>query len=147
MNIIAIILLLCMVGISTYIAKRFPESISEIAYIFPKWLFTILIMCLAMLVTPGILSVLSINYQWLGFLVIFGLWCVASSPYYKTEYIKLHYFGAILCFISAICIIILTKPLYLTIWLLYPLCLFKKTRRWWLMIAECLCFLMLMMII
>ena len=147
MNIAATILLLCMIGVATYIAKRFPDSISEIAYIFPKWLFTILIGILAILVTPGIIAIVSINYQWLAFLVIAGLWCVASSPYYKTEEIKLHYFGAILCFVSALAIIIMTKPIYLIIWVLYPLCLFKKTRKWWLMIAECICFLELMLLI
>lgn len=147
MVIVATILLFGMLIISTYVNKKIPESISEIAYIFPKWLFSILIMFLGILIMPPILSVINVHFQWLVFFIVAGLWCVASSPFYKSENIFMHYGGAILCFISALAIIVLLNPKILFIWLIYPLCLIKKIRKWWLMIAECLCFLSLMFVL
>jgi len=139
----AAIILFLLIGISCYKLKNVPQSISETAYIVPNWLFTTVIMCLGITVLPCVMGALTVNCEWLGFFMIFGLWCVASSPYYRTEQRKLHYIGAVICFLSAMAISIAIKPLTLLIWIVYPLCLFKKTRKWWLMVAECLCFLQL----
>ena len=147
MALAALILLTCLIVFSTFKTRKLPESISETAYIIPRWLFTILMMVFGLLVMPGIISVVGIGYEWLSILVVFGLWCVAASPYYKTEQVKMHYIGAAICFASALFVIILVNPLLLLIWLLYPLCLLRKTRKWWLMVAECLCFLELIWLI
>ena len=144
---LGIILLLFMVGYSVIKANRIPQSISETAYIVPKWVFTVGIMLIGITFMPYIIMLLSVKYEWLAFLFILGLWCVAASPYYKTEQVKLHYIGAVVCFLNIMAITFLIKPLCLLIWVIYPLCMFKKIRNWWLMIAECLCFLQLIIAI
>lgn len=141
MLIIASIILISMILISSLMNKKIPYSISEIAYIFPKWLFTILILGLCILVMPNTLDALNDNYKFIAFFIMFGLWCVAASPYYKTDKSFFHYMGAIICFISMLCVIISINPLYLLCWVIYPICLIKPLRPWWLMIAECICFL------
>ena len=141
------IILILLIIYSTYMNNGLPESISDISYIIPKWLFTILIMLMGVLLMPQILLLIGIKYEWLVFMMILGLWCVSSSPYYKTEEIELHYFGAILCFISILTISFLIKPISLVVWVFYPLCLIKSIKKWWVMFGEMLCFLTLMLAI
>ena len=139
--ILAAILLIGMMGLAIYKTRQIPESISEISYIIPKWLFCAGIMLIGMLLMPNIAVIFGVKYAWLGFLIGTGLWCVAVSPYYKTEYSWLHYSGAVLCFLSALGLIVISNPWYLLLWLVYPVFLIKKIRKWWLLGAECLCFL------
>ena len=68
--------------------------------------------------------------------MVVGMACVASSPYYKTESIRLHYIGAAVCFVFAQAVVGIVRPLYLLLWVIYPLTLIGKMRTWWVMTAE-----------
>ena len=136
MTYIAIILVIGMICWSWIQTKSIPDSISAVSYIIPKWLFSTLSMLVGILLMPSLMELLEVEYQWVGFLMVVGLACVAASPYYKTEQTKLHYAGAILCFIFAQIVIGITKPWLLVIWMLYPLLLLKQLRKWWILSAE-----------
>ena len=73
------------------------DSVSEVAYILPKWAFTAWMALVGMLLMPGLMESLPESRQWLGFLAVVGALCVAASPYYKTESRVLHYGGGAFC--------------------------------------------------
>lgn len=87
-----------------------PDSVSEVAYIFPKWVFTVWIAFVAMLLMPKLMASLPEDRQWLGFLVAASAFCVAASPYYKTENKVLHYGGGVLCAIIALMVVTILHP-------------------------------------
>lgn len=128
----------------TCIQDGVPESISEISYIVPKWVFSVWAMLVGICLMPPLMDALSPSWQWLGFLMVVGMACVASSPYYKTESVKLHYIGAAVCFVFALLIIGMVKPWALLLWLVYPITLFGKMKKYWVMTAELICFMELL---
>ena len=110
------------------------ESVSERAYVIPKWAFTVWIAVVGGLLMPDLMEHLSENWQWAGFLCVVGLLCVAASPYYRTEAKSLHLFGSWMCGCIATAITFATCWAYLTTWILYPLCLLitgRKTYTFW----------------
>jgi len=112
------------------------ESVSEIAYVIPKWAFTLWIVAVGGLLMPDLMEHLSENWQWTGFLCVVGLFCVAASPYYKTESKVLHFFGGWMCGCFATAITAATCWPVLFVWLCYPLCLLIAGRRFYTFWAE-----------
>ena len=96
------------------------DSVSEVAYILPKWAFTAWMAIVGMLLMPGLMESLPENRQWLGFLAVVGALCVAASPYYKTESRVLHYGGGAFCAILSTVIVAMLQPLLLLAWVLIP---------------------------
>ena len=94
-----------------------PESVSEIAYIIPHWAFSMWIVCVGILVMPAMMEHLTENWQWVGFLSVVGLCCVAASAYYKTESKVLHYVGGCLCALCATIVTAIINPWLLLAWL------------------------------
>lgn len=139
MTFLAALLIISVTGCSCVLSKGVPDSLSSIAYIIPKWLFSTWIMVTGMMLMPALMDVLSPCYQWMGFLMVVGLSCVAASPYYRTEQVRLHYIGAVLCFIFAMLVVWMTRPVLLWLWLAYPILLMPRTRMWLVMSAEWIC--------
>ena len=145
MTYITAILTIGMVYVASIKNGGVPDSISAIAYIVPKWVFSIWAMLVGMSLMPPLMDALSPNWRWLGFLMVVGLACVASSPYYKTESVKLHYIGAAVCFVFAQAVVSITCPLCLLLWVVYPLAFIGKMRDWWVMTAEIICMVELLL--
>ena len=96
------------------------DSVSEVAYILPKWAFTVWMAIVGVLLMPGLMESLSENRQWLGSLAVVGALCVAASPYYKTESRVLHYGGGAFCAILSTVIVAMLQPWLLLAWVLIP---------------------------
>lgn len=128
MGIAAYILALAVVVCATIKKGSLPESISEIAYIIPHWAFSIWIAFVGILVMPGMMEHLDENWQWVGFLSVMGLLCVAASAYYKTESKILHYVGGCLCAICATIVTTIIEPCLLLAWIIYPA--FARSKSW-----------------
>lgn len=119
MVILSFILTILVLAYATYKKKSILNSISEIAYIIPSWVFTIWLSFIGILLMPSLMTILSANLQWLGFLMIFGLFIVAASPYYRTESKILHYIGGTLSIVCATAITAILKPILLIMWTLF----------------------------
>ena len=96
------------------------DSVSEVAYILPKWAFTAWMALVGVLLMPGLMESLPESRQWLGFLAVVGSLCVAASPYYKTESRVLHYGGGAFCAILSTVIVAMLQPWLLLAWVLIP---------------------------
>lgn len=144
MGIAAFILALAVVVYAVVKKGSLPESISEIAYIIPHWGFTVWIACVGILVMPGMMEHLDENWQWVGFMSVVGLFCVAASSYYKTESKILHYVGGCLCAICATIVTYIIKPYCLLLWMIYPALTRNKS---WLFWGEVLVFTLLVIAI
>ena len=133
---IGMIMVMGALGYATWKMGEMPSSLSEVSYIIPHWLFSVGMMLVGILYMPPLMDILSPNKTWLGFLMVLGIALVASSPYYKTESVKLHYIGAGVCFAFSQIVVAVANPLLLMMWLIYPMILVKETRRLWLVAAE-----------
>ena len=127
-----------------WLKNSLPDSLSSFAYVVPKWLFSIWVMLVGISLMPPLMS--TIHFQWIGFIMVLGLTCVAASPYYREEYKILHYSGAVLCFLAALVSVALTDPNWLLIWVVYPLLVLWKP-KYWVLIAEYICFLNVILIL
>lgn len=96
------------------------DSVSETAYILPKWAFTAWMALVGMMLMPGLMESLPESCRWLGFLAVVGALCVAASPYYKTESRVLHYGGGAFCAILSTVIVAMLQPWLLLAWVLIP---------------------------
>lgn len=130
------IMVMVVLGYATWKMGEIPESLSEVSYIVPHWLFSVGMMLVGILYMPPLMDILSPNKTWLGFLMVVGIAIVASSPYYKTESIRMHYIGAAVCFAFSQIVVAVASPLMLMMWLIYPMFLVKETRRLWLVAGE-----------
>lgn len=128
MGIAAFILAIAVVVYASIKKGSVPESISEIAYIIPHWAFSMWIAFVGILVMPSMMEHLDENWQWVGFMSVVGLFCVAASAYYKTESKILHYVGGCLCAICATIVTVIINPVYLLGWMIYPA--FAKNKSW-----------------
>ena len=115
----AITLMIIGVGHATCKKGGVLDSISEMAYIIPHWAFSSWTALMGILLMPDIMEHLPENRQWIGFLCIVGLCCVAASSYYKTEAKLLHYVGGWICGICATYIVAANCWECLLCWLLY----------------------------
>ena len=83
------------------------------------------------LLMPDMMEHLPDGLQFIGFLSVVGLLCVAASSYYRTEAAPLHYVGGILCALCATVVTAIINPLLLLGWLLYLIeMLIAKWRNW-----------------
>lgn len=93
-----------------------PDSVSEIAYIIPHWAFSSWIVLVGMLLMPDLMEHLPDGLQFIGFLSVVGLFCVAASSYYRTEAAPLHYIGGVLCALCATIVTAIIAPVLLLTW-------------------------------
>ena len=128
---IALLAAAMVVTIATIKKKGVPDSVSEIAYIIPHWAFSSWIAVVGVLLMPDMMEHLPDGLQFIGFLSVVGLLCVAASSYYRTEAAPLHYVGGILCALCATVVTAIINPLLLLGWLLYLIeMLIAKWRNW-----------------
>ena len=128
---IALLVAAMVVTIATIKKKGVPDSVSEIAYIIPHWAFSSWIAVVGVLLMPDMMEHLPDGLQFIGFLSVVGLLCVAASSYYRTEAAPLHYVGGILCALCATVVTAIINPLLLLGWLLYLIeMLIAKWRNW-----------------
>lgn len=131
MGIVAFIVGVAVAVYATIKNNGLPESVSEIAYIIPHWAFTVWIAAIGFLVMPGMMDSINENWQWIGFLSVAGLMCVAASAYYKTESKILHYIGGCLCALCATVATAIIEPYLLLGWIVYPAVVFTKSWLFW----------------
>lgn len=112
---------LAIVGIGHAICKKggMIDSVSEVAYIIPHWAFSSWIALTGILLMPDMMEHLPENWQWMGFMCIVGLCCVAASSYYKTEAKVLHFVGGWMCALFAMMIVSFNCWPLLLCWLAY----------------------------
>ena len=128
---IALLVAAMVVTIATIKKKGVPDSVSEIAYIIPHWAFSSWIAVVGVLLMPDMMEHLPDGLQFIGFLSVVGLLCVAASSYYRTVAAPLHYVGGILCALCATVVTAIINPLLLLGWLLYLIeMLIAKWRNW-----------------
>ena len=96
------------------------DSVSEVAYILPKWAFTVWMAIVGMLLMPGLMEKLPDNWRFLGFLAVACSFGVASTPWYKTEDGTLHYVGGGLCAVLSLVVVAMLRPWLLLAWLSVP---------------------------
>ena len=114
------------------------DSVSEIAYIVPKWVFSLWMMLTGMTLMPSLMDALPDHNRFVGFLAVSGLACVAATPYYKEEHKALHYVGGSLCALCSTVVAWILCPWLLALWLVYA-CVWPKELFW----AETLVYLIL----
>lgn len=115
-----------------------PDSLSHIAYIVPKWVFSLWMMLTGMTLMPSLMDALPDHQRFVGFLAVSGLACVAATPYYKEEHKTLHYAGGFLCALCSIVVAWMLCPWLLVSWLVYA-CVWPKELFW----AEALVYVIL----
>ena len=133
---VGMVMIMVVLGYAAWKIGEIPESLSEVSYIIPHGIFSAWMMVVGILYMPPLMDILAPNKTWLGFLMMLGIAIVASSPYYKTESVRLHYIGAAVCFVFSQIVVAVASPLILMMWLIYPMFLVKETRRLWLVAAE-----------
>lgn len=132
--------------IVTYAAikkKGCPDSVSEIAYIIPHWAFSSWIAIVGVLLMPELMEHLPDGLQFIGFLSVVGLFCVAASSYYRTEGAPLHYVGGIMCALCATIVTAIVAPALLLVWLFYLIEMLTTKWKNWCFWGECLVFTLL----
>lgn len=142
-NIIALLLALAVVIYAAAKKRAVPDSISEIAYIIPHWAFSSWIAIIGISLMPSMMDALPDRWQWIGFLSVAGLFCVAASAYYKTESAVLHYTGGCVCALCATAVTAMTCPALLSAWVLYAVAMAWQKPSCWLFWAEVTVFILL----
>lgn len=143
-RIAALLLAVGVVGLAARKKQGIPDSISEIAYIIPHTAFTVWIVLVGMLLMPLMMDALPDELTFLGFLCAAGLFCVAASPFYKTEESALHYMGGSLCAICATVVVAVNMPLLLLLWTLYAAAMVWQKGKCWCFWAEVTVYLLLL---
>lgn len=145
-TILAVTLAVAVLAYATWKKGSLPDAVSEVAYIIPHTAFSIWIAVVGMLLMPGMMESLNDNVQFVGFLSVVGLLCVASSAYYKTEAKRLHYIGGCLCALCATVAVTFIQPLNLLLWIAYiPFLVWH--RAYWVFWAEVIVFTTLVLAI
>lgn len=90
--------------------KGLPTSISDTYYqIGNKWLFSAVLIVAASLALAPLLNHTPESYQFLGFLIVCGIFFVAASPAFKDEFVgKVHVGSAVVLGAAAILWLVLT---------------------------------------
>ena len=143
MSWIAFIWALAVVVWATVKNGAVPDSVSEIAYIIPHWAFSMWIVVLGMLLMPDLMEHLPDTLQFIGFLSVAGLLCVAASSYYRTEAAPLHYIGGILCACCATAVTAIINLELLLTWLVYAVFMIIHTGQKWCFWGEAVVFSLL----
>ena len=96
---------------------RTPISVSSIAYILPRGAFSIVMSLYTMLAIPRTLEALPSEWEFLGFLCFVGIFLVAASPYFRTEWRAVHYAGGFLFGVLSQVVVAIVLPWVLIGWL------------------------------
>lgn len=127
MNIIvAIIILLIYTLVMIKIGGYIPPSLSASVFNIPinkRWIWTIVIFAVCILVIPTYIEKTDINTQFLSFLSIGGLGFVGAAPLVKLKddifQFKVHEIGAIICAICSQLVLIFNYPILLYSWIIF----------------------------
>ena len=136
MSIISLLVALAMMPYAIVKKDGIPDSVSEIAYIIPHWAFSVWIAIVGMLLMPDMMDNLPDGLQFIGFLSVVGLFCVAASSYYRTEAAPLHYIGGIMCACCATAVTAIVCPEVLFGWLVYGLLMAETKWESWCFCGE-----------
>lgn len=102
--------------ISVYKNKKIPNNLSDTYYIWPKWVFPVVMMLISWTLMPNLLNLTEgSNWQFLSFLTCMGLTFIGLSPDYldnKLDY-KVHSICAYVIALTSILLIILVVHKYL----------------------------------
>ena len=127
MNIvIAIIILLVYTLIMIKIGGSIPPSLSASIFNIPtnkRWIWTVVIFTVCILVVPTYIEKTDINTQFLSFLSIGGLGFVGAAPLVKfyddKMQFKVHEIGAIICAICSQLVLTFNYPILLCSWFIF----------------------------
>ena len=101
------------------------ESVSGMAYVLPKWLFSVWVFLTGLLAVPSVFDALSDTWRFLGFLMMAALVFVAATACYREERTALHYAAGTATAVVATFITAVLCPKLLWLWLLYPLVIIR----------------------
>lgn len=135
--------------------KDFPKCLSETFYLFPKWVFPLVMTLIGLTILPVWIELSEgSNFQFLSFLTCVTIILVGFAPDYKdnSEYTIHSICACIACIASIISIIVVMETLnvlitilivtFLTMFMLQGL---KETKRIWLYLLEHVMFLSIFM--
>ena len=147
MMIASIVLAVLFVGTATALKKQIPESVSAMVYAFPfKWLWTIWLWAVTILITPSLLDAMPEDWKFLGFLTVACLMFVGAMPLFDKENNSLHnIFGFSAGILSQVCVALIS-PWWLTLWFSYVLLtagIWRWTEGKGVFFMECICYLTL----
>lgn len=125
--------------------RSVPESISEIGYLIPHWAFSSWVSVVGILLMPDMMDRLPGRWQWMGFMSVMGLLCVAASSYYRTESKALHYIGGWTCALCALAVVVVLRPWLMTLWAVFLLLMVAWPGDKWLFWAEVMVYCLLQM--
>lgn len=132
---------------ATWKTKELPESISAMVYIFDekyKWLWSMWLWAVTILMAPSLIDALPYNFQFVGFLMIACLTFVGAFPLFDEDNKKWHYIlGIAAGIISQICVALICFWC-LFLWILLPIIAYFGKKKEWLdgkgvFITECIC--------
>jgi len=155
MIIASIVLAVLFVGTATALKKQIPESVSAMVYAFPfKWLWTIWLWAVTILITPSLLDAMPEDWKFLGFLTIGCLMFVGAMPLIPTESNKAHnILGVTAGILSQLCVLLI-NPQWLWLWAVWAVVFVIKTLdksldewRWSVFLSECVCYITLVCIL
>ena len=106
-------------------AKELPDSVSSFSYYIGDVLFSLWIASVASLLLFPMLHALPTSLVFVGGLVSAGLLMVAASPYYRTEWKVIHYFGGYLFGVGSQIVVAILEPWLLCLWTVFPFIFIK----------------------
>lgn len=108
------------------IGGSIPPSLSASVFNIPtnkRWIWTVVIFTVCILVVPTYIEKTDINTQFLSFLSIGGLGFVGAAPLVKFSddkmQFKVHEIGAIICAICSQLVLIFNYPILLGSWIIF----------------------------
>lgn len=125
----------CYIGHFCIVKKGAPESISSLVYgMKHKWLWSVWIVAVGMLLFPRLMSKMPEMWQFVGFLMLLALIGTALTPLFVTEKRTAHYIiGSILGLLVLACVYI-TSPWWLLVLLpcapLFGIAMSDDCPRW-----------------
>jgi len=116
--IISFILFILYTCVSVYKEKSLPISLSDTYYLWPKWMFPILMVIIAFSALPYWLDItVHTNYQFLSFLACSGLLFVACAPNFRKD--RNHYPIHIICAYLAAATAVLSLTFVTSNWYMF----------------------------
>lgn len=110
-------------------AKELPDSVSSFSYYIGDILFSLWIASVASLLLFPMLHSLPTSLVFVGGLVSAGLLMVAASPYYRTEWKVIHYFGGYLFGVGSQIVVAILETWLLCLWTVFPFIFIKHEWR------------------
>lgn len=126
---LSLLMLTVYVGLAWQKKGGAPISISSIAYIFPKGVFSVVMSLYAFLSMPRTLEALPDGCEFIGFLCFVGIFLVAASPYFRTEWRAVHNIGGFLFGVLSQFIVIALSPYLLLCWIVFAVYLVCCSHR------------------